>query len=100
MNKTTQYELESNWISAEGMPGVNCRYGDIVRIKTGEHAGETGEVIALLSIEPAPTYGVVLPPDEKFVVVFQNDVETTGLNSGGTLTLVKPYEQPRTSTPQ
>jgi hypothetical protein len=98
MSKPTQYDLESKWISAEGMPGVNCRYGDVVRIKTGKYIGDTGEVIALLSTEPMPKYGVVLPPDEKFVVVDQNDVETTGLNSGGTLTLVKPGERPTTST--
>jgi hypothetical protein len=95
---STQYDLESRWITAGGIPGVNYHYGDIVRIKTGEHAAETAEVIALLDVDPEPKYGIVLPPNEKFVVMSQNDLESTGSNSGGKLIMVKPGEPSKTST--
>lgn len=83
----TQYELESRWLTPEGMPGVIYRYSDLVRIKSGEHAGQTAEVIALLSLEPEPMYGVTLPPDEEFVVLPQSELEPTGSTAGGTLKL-------------
>jgi hypothetical protein len=100
MGKPTQYDLESAWITSEGIPGVSYRYGDIVRVRTGERAGETGEIIALHSIHPEPNYGIVLPPNEKFVWMLQHDLESAGSNSGRTLTLIKPGEKPRTSTPR
>jgi hypothetical protein len=83
----TQYELESRWVTADGIPGVTYRYSDLVRIKSGEHAGQTAEVIALLSLEPEPMYGVTLPPDERFVVLPQSELEPTGSTAGGTLKL-------------
>ena len=84
----TQYELESRWITTEGIPGVSYRYGDLVRIKSGECSGETAQIIALLSLEPEPSYGMTLPPDEKFVVLSQSELESTGENTGSTLYLV------------
>ena len=96
----TQYDLESRWMTSEGIPGVDYRYGDTVRIKTGNHAGATGEVIALYSIEPEAKYGIALPPNEKFVWVLQQDLEGTGSNSGKTLTLIKRGEPPRQSSPR
>jgi hypothetical protein len=93
--RPTQYELESRWITSEGIPGVSYHYSDLCRIKSGEHAGQTAEVIALLSIDPQPRYGLVLPLDEKFVVLPQNDLESTGLSAGGRLVLHKPGENPR-----
>jgi len=84
----TQYELESRWVTAESFPGVIYRYSDLVSIKSGEHAGQTAEVIALLSLEPEPMYGLTLPPDEKFVVLPQSELEPTGSTAGGTLKLV------------
>src|SRR6266478_946247 len=95
-----QYDLESRWITAAGIPGVTYHYGDIVRIKVGEHADETAEVIALLAIDPQPTYGIVLTPNEQFVSISQDNLESTGHSSGGMLTLVKPGEPPRASTPR
>jgi hypothetical protein len=95
--RPTQYELESRWITSEGIPGVSYRYSDLCRIKSGEHAGKSAEVIALLSIDPQPTYGLVLQPDEKFVILPQSEIESTGLNASGTLILHKPGEKPRTS---
>lgn len=62
----SQYKLESRWVTAEGIAGVNYRFGDLVRIKSGEHSSKTAEVIALLALEPEPMYGVTLPPNENF----------------------------------
>jgi hypothetical protein len=90
----TQYQLESQWITKEGIPGVSYRFSDLVRITSGEHSGQTAEVIALLSIEPQPTYGVVLPPNEKFLVLAQYDLEGTGTTAGRTLILHEPGEKP------
>ena len=78
---------------------MNYRYGESVRIKMGEYVGQTGEVIALFAIDPQPKYGVVLPPNEKFVWIVQSDLESTGVSSGRTLTLMKPDEEPRRSRP-
>ena len=96
----SMYDLESRWISAEGIPEVRHNYGDIVRIKSGDNAGETGQINALSTIEPEPKYGVILPPNEKFIWVLQKDLESTGKNSGRTLTLMKAGEKPRTSQPR
>jgi hypothetical protein len=83
----TQYELENRWVTAEAIPNVSYRFSDLVRIKSGEHAGQTAEVIALLSLEPEPTYGLTLPPNEKFIVVPQSELEPTGSSAGRTLSL-------------
>lgn len=84
----SQGELESRWITAEGISGVNYRFSDLVRIRSGEHAGKTTEVIALLSLTPEPKYGVTLPPNEKFVVLPQSELESTGTTAGRTLELI------------
>jgi len=88
--KLTQYELENGWVTAEGMPNVCYQFSDLVRIKSGEHTGQTAEVIALLALEPEPVYGVTLPPNEKFVVVLQGELEPTGSSAGRTLSLRRP----------
>ena len=90
----TQYELESRWITQEGVPGVSYRFSDIVRIKAGDYRGQTAEVIALLSIDPEPKYGVILPPHEKFVMLSQEELEFTGRNTGRTLSVRMPGEKP------
>ena len=89
----TQYELEGSWTTV-GIPGVNFRYSDLVRIKSGEHSGQTGEVIALISTKPEPVYGIVLPPNEKFAVLPQSELEPTNVNRGGTLRLMPPGSKP------
>jgi len=79
---STEYELESRWITPQGIPEVAYRFSDLVQIKSGEHSGQTGEIIALISVQPEPVYGVVLPPNEKFVVVPERELTPTGSSTG------------------
>lgn len=88
----TQYELENRWITPEGIPHVAYRFSDLVQIKSGEHSGKTGEIIALISVQPEPVYGVVLPPNEKFVVVPERELEATGSSAGRKLVAHPPGE--------
>ena len=90
----TQYELESRWTTADGIDGVSYRFSDLVVIKSGEHSGKTAEVIALLAIEPEPVYMVILPPNEKSVVLPQGELEATGSTRGRTLELMPPGQKP------
>jgi len=90
----TQYELESRWITEEGVPGVVHRFSDLVQIKSGDYSGQTAEVIALLALEPKPMYMVIVPPNEKVMVVSQKSVvlpqselEGIGATGGSSLTL-------------
>lgn len=85
----TQYELESRWVTAEGVPGVSYRFSDLVRLKSGEYAGHIAEVIALISLEPEPMYVVDFRPNDKSVVVPQSQLDPTGSTAGRTLELVK-----------
>lgn len=90
----TQYELESRWVTAEGIEDVSHRFSDLVVIKSGEHSGKTAEVIALLAMEPEPMYMVIVPPNEKImvapqksVVLPQSELEPTGATGGSVLKL-------------
>ena len=94
-----QYELETRWISPEGIPGVNYRFGDLVVIKLGEYSGQTREVISLISIDPEPTYVVVNAADDKSIVRRQSELEATGTSTGRTLKLVPPGQKPRIKRP-
>ena len=51
----TQYDLESLWVKG-ALPSVDLRFGDEVRASSGEHAGKSGRVVALLSIDPVPLH--------------------------------------------
>jgi ribosomal protein L24 len=51
----TQYELEGRWVEGK-LPTVDLRFGDHVRASSGEHAGKSGRVVALLSIDPVPLH--------------------------------------------
>jgi hypothetical protein len=85
----TQYDLERRWITADGIPGVSYRFSDLVRIRSGEYSGQAAEVISLITLEPEPVYMVVLPPNERSVVLRQSELEPTGASGGRTLQLVK-----------
>ena len=82
----TQYDLEKRWTTKEGIPGVGFHFSDLVRIRSGEYSGEVGEVISLHSIEPEVVYGLVLPPNEKFVMLPEHELDPTGSSAGRTLT--------------
>lgn len=88
----TQYDLESQWITPEGIPNVGYRFSDLVRINSGEYSGMTGEIISLISVQSEPVYGIVLPPDEKFVIVTERELDPTGSNAGRKLILHPPGE--------
>ena len=90
----TQYELESRWITSEGVAGVSYRFSDLVVIKSGEYSGQTAEIISLLSLEPEPMFMIVLPPNEKSVVLPQSQLQPTGSNLGRTLRLMPPGQKP------
>ena len=90
----TQYELENRWVTEEGVPGVVHRFSDLVQIKSGEYSGQTAEVIALLALDPEPMYMVIVPPNEKVMIVPQksvvfpqSDLEPTGATGRATLEL-------------
>ena len=73
----TQYELEKAWTTDEGISGVVYRFGDVVRVKNGEHAGQLFRVIALFSLTPEPNYGLTRCTDETYVSLMQSEVEPT-----------------------
>ena len=56
----TQYELEQLWIKGE-LANVTYKFGDEVRLKSGNRAGETGRIVALFTIDPAPHYVIEFP---------------------------------------
>jgi len=70
-----QFELEQLWASVPGIDGVAFRFNDVVRIKAGEHAGETGSVVSLLAVEPMPTYVVELSLSGKSLTLAQSQLE-------------------------
>ena len=82
----TQYEIESLWI--ENDLDVMFQFGDIIRVKSGEHLGKEGKIVALFTLEPYPTYVIELP-DESSVVAVEPDLELIEGNTGATLLLVK-----------
>jgi hypothetical protein len=92
----TQYELEKQWTTTEGISGVHYRFSDLVRIESGEYSGQTAEVVALIALEPEPMYGVTLPPNEKFLVLPQSELEATRSTGGRTLELMPPGRTPFT----
>jgi ribosomal protein L24 len=48
-----QYELEQLWVKGK-LPTVDLRFGDKVRATSGQNAGKSGRVVALLSTDPVP----------------------------------------------
>jgi hypothetical protein len=70
-----QFELERLWASIPGIDGVAFRFGDAVRVKYGEHAGEAGTVVALLTLEPIPSYTIELSLSGKTLRLPQSKLE-------------------------
>jgi hypothetical protein len=81
-----QYEIESLWIK-DGLD-VAFQFGDVARVKSGGHVGKEGRIIALITLEPYPTY-VMESPDESSLVAVEPDLELIQGNTGSTLVLVK-----------
>jgi hypothetical protein len=73
-----QFELEKLWVTVHGIPGVAFRFRDGVRVKTGEHAGDTGSVVALLAVVPTPLYVVELSLSGMSLTLPQSDLERAG----------------------
>jgi hypothetical protein len=92
----SQYEIESRWITPDGIAGVAFRFGDIVRLKKAEFSDELFVVIALVSLSPTPMFGVT-SPDEKYVTALQEELESTGRSTGRKLIIKKPGEKPSTN---
>ena len=67
-----QYEIEGLWV--EKRLGVAYQFDDMVRFKSGDHAGTTGRVVALFRLDPFPTY-VVEFPDGTSGVAIEPDLE-------------------------
>ena len=53
---------------------VTYKFGDEVRLKSRERAGEVGRIVALWTIEPAPTY-IIEFPDGTSESAIQSEVE-------------------------
>lgn len=51
-------EIEDRWYSGKSMLGISFNLNDFVGVKTGKHEGKTGDVIALLRMNPEPEYVV------------------------------------------
>ncbi len=79
MPAMTQHEIESLWVK-NGL-NVAFHFADIVRIKSGEHCGREGRIVALLTLEPYPTY-VIEWPDGSSAVFVEPDLESSGMNTG------------------
>jgi hypothetical protein len=84
----SHYELESRWVTEAGIPGVDFGFSDLVRIKSGQYAGQAAEVISLLSIEAEPLYMVEIASNGKSVALSQSDLDPTGRSAGRTLELI------------
>jgi hypothetical protein len=83
----TQYEIESLWSANE--LNVAYSFSDRVRVKTGKQTGQTGRIVALFTLEPFPTYVIELSNGGS-IVAMEPALETSGMNDGSTLVLIKP----------
>jgi hypothetical protein len=82
----TQYEIESLWV--EDNLDVTFSFGEVVCVKSGEAIGKQGRIVALIVVEPHPTYVIELP-DGSSVVAVEPDLELIEGNSGAKLSLFK-----------
>lgn len=63
----TQQEIETLWV--QNALSVAFRFGDTVRVNSGEHLGTTGRIVALFTLEPYPTYVIELMDGSSVVAV-------------------------------
>ena len=69
----TQQEIETLW--TQNALSVAFRFGETVRINSGEHFGQTGTIVALYTLEPHPTYVIELL-DGSSAVAVELDLES------------------------
>jgi hypothetical protein len=69
----THYEIEQLWVK-DALPDVIYKFGDEVRLKSGERVGEVGRIVALFALEPAPHY-VIEFPDGRSENAIQPNIE-------------------------
>ncbi len=74
MPEMTHYEIEGLWL--EKHLDVAFAFHDPVRIRTGERSGETGWIVALVKLEPIPTY-VIEFPDGSSVNAVESAIQHT-----------------------
>jgi hypothetical protein len=86
MTTMTMYEIESLWV--KNALDVAFQPGNVVRVKSGNNLGVEGEVVALITLEPCPTYVIELPSGSS-VVATEPDLEGVDLESKRTLVLLK-----------
>lgn len=75
----TQYEIESLWV--KNRLDVAFRFADIVRITSGENLGKEGRIVALITLEPSPTYVIELPSGSS-VTAAEPDLTSCNVNTG------------------
>ena len=66
------YELEGLWV--ENRLDVAFRFGDPVKVKTGNRIGETGRIVSLFSLDPFPYY-VIEFPDGTSINAIESEIE-------------------------
>jgi len=54
-----QHEIEGRWVKKK--LNVKFAFDDLVELLHGDKAGKTGNVVALLALEPEPQYVIELP---------------------------------------
>jgi len=69
----TQQEIETLWV--KNRLTVAFRFGDIVRVTNSEHAGKSGRIVALFTLDPYPTYVIELM-DGSSVVAVESDLKS------------------------
>jgi hypothetical protein len=71
----TQYEIEGLWV--KNRLDVAFRFADIVRITSGENVGTEGRIVALISLDPSPTYVIELANGSSVVAAEPDLAPTT-----------------------
>lgn len=65
--------LGQAFLSGDAIPGVQYRHNEYVRIVSGEHVGDAGSLVTVLSLNPEPRF-VVESEQHGDIEVFQSEV--------------------------
>jgi hypothetical protein len=66
----TQYEIESLWV--KDALDVEFNFGDIVRVNSGANVDVEGRIVAVIALDPCPTYVIELPSGSSVVATEPN----------------------------